>query len=90
MWDCMGRIRKMLANQGTPQALIADVMGKVSWSFADMRHLPQPDPACIGYMEPLAACYQQAAHRQPDMLMQLGAHLTYNAPLGESFVPIFG
>ena len=34
--------------------------------------------------------YEAAEKLYPELLLQLGAHLTYNAPLGEEFNPTFG
>ena len=39
--------------------------------------------------EPLLSLYDQAAERFPALLLQLNAHLTYNAPLGEAFAEQF-
>lgn len=49
-----------------------------------------PNPSCCHLNEPLLACYRQAETDFSDQLLQLSAHLTYNAPLGELFAPIFG
>lgn len=49
-----------------------------------------PDAAWSHWNQPLLERYRQAAEAFPDMLLKLIAHLTYNAPLGESFDPIFG
>jgi len=87
----MRAIRKLLAiSPGDPRTLITKTMGTASREFADMVLGPEPDARCVKYREPLQERYHLAAGRFPDMLMQLGAHLTYNAPLGEEFNPIFG
>lgn len=86
----MAFLRRLLASQGKPQALVANTFCLASQEFADMLHLPEPDPKCAAIQEKLLTCYRQAADRFPEILMQLGAHLTYNAPLGEDFAPIFG
>lgn len=86
----MALIRKLLASRGKPTALVAEGFSLASREFADMRHLPLPDSRCDGFNRILMEQYQQAAESFPQMLMQLGAHLTYNAPLGEEFNPIFG
>lgn len=86
----MALIRKLLASQGKPAALIAQTFGLASREFADMRHFPLPDPRCEVFNRELMRQYQQAGEKFPKMLIQLGAHLTYNAPLGEEFNLIFG
>lgn len=87
----MASIRKLLAvSEKDPRKLISKAMGAASQEFADMVAGPEPDERCAALLEPLRERYQRAAERFPEMLMQLGAHLTYNAPLGEEFAPIFG
>lgn len=87
----MSAIRKLLAlPEGDPRKLLAGVMRTVSGEFSQMVIGPEPDVRCERLLQPLFQRYERAAQRFPDMLMQLGAHLTYNAPLGEEFNPIFG
>ncbi len=40
--------------------------------------------------ELFASFYEQAAENYPKLLLQLNAHITYNAPLGSDFAPDFG
>lgn len=49
-----------------------------------------PNPLCAHLDEPLLTRYQQAEDLFPELLLQLYSHMTYNAPLGEAFAPIFG
>ena len=49
-----------------------------------------PDPGCTELDGALLALYDRAAELFPEMLAQLVAHMTYNAPLAEAFSPIFG
>lgn len=87
----MANIRKLLAlPDGDPRKLLSGVMSAASQEFSRMMIGPEPDVRCEAMMQPLLQRYDKAAQRFPDMLMQLGAHLTYNAPLGEEFNPIFG
>ena len=87
----MAAIRKLLAlPEGDPRQLLTKTMGAVSQEFARMVIGPEPDIRCQAHLKPLLQCYEQAAEKFPAMLTQLGAHLTYNAPLGEEFNPIFG
>ena len=87
----MAAIRKLLAlPEGDPRRLLSGVMGAASQEFSYMVIGPEPDVRCEHMLQPLMERYDRAAQRFPDMLLQLGAHLTYNAPLGEEFNPIFG
>ena len=87
----MATIRKLLAlPEGDPRKLVSGVMSAASQEFSQMISGPVPDVRCEEMMQPLRQRYDRAANRFPQMLMQLGAHLTYNAPLGEDFNPIFG
>ena len=65
-------------------------MSAGSATFRDMVVRPEPDPVCRELDQPLFERYERARMLFPEMLLQLGAHLTYNAPLGEEFNPIFG
>lgn len=49
-----------------------------------------PNPTCAHLDQPLLALYEKAAERFSEMVTQLGAHMTYNAPLGEDFSEEFG
>ena len=49
-----------------------------------------PNPQCSALDAPLLELYNKAEEKFPDLLMQLCAHLTYNAPLGEDFALPFG
>lgn len=87
----MVRIRKALELPDGPLcSTLIKTMSAASDTFRDMVVRPEPDPVCRVLNQPLMERYQQAARAFPDMLTQLGAHLTYNAPLGEEFAPIFG
>lgn len=85
----MVHIRKILElPDGPVRAAVIKTVGLGSETFRDMAS--DPDPACRELNQPLMERYQQAARMFPDMVLQLGAHLTYNAPLGEDFAPMFG
>lgn len=51
---------------------------------------PAPDPVCRALDEPMAALFDRALARYPQMLEDLRDHLTFREPLGEEFDPIFG
>ena len=76
--------------EGILRTAVIKTMSAGSEVFRDMVIQPQPDPRCEALNEDLLEQYEQAGKAFPDMLLQLGAHLTYNAPLGEEFAPMFG
>ena len=87
----MAKIRKtMELPEGVLRTAVIKTMSAGSAVFRDMVVQPQPDPRCQMLNEPLLDAYRQAGIVFPEMLQQLGAHLTYNAPLGDLFEPIFG
>ena len=85
----MAFITKLLATpEGTKRTLLEKTLSVKS---ADRLLIPAaPDPACSHLDEVLLGLYRDAEALFPTLLMQLNAHLTYNAPLGESFAPVFG
>lgn len=87
----MVNIRKALElPEGIVRTAVIKTMSAGSETFRDMVMQAQPDPVCEPLNQPLLERYEQAAKVFPEMLLQLGAHLAYNAPLGEEFAPIFG
>lgn len=87
----MVNIRKaMELPEGLVRRAVIKTMSAGSSAFRDMVVQPEPDPRCVELNQPLLERYEQAGKVFPEMLLQLGAHLTYNAPLGEEFAPIFG
>lgn len=87
----MVNIRKaMELPEGILRTAVIKTMSAGSEVFRDMVIQPQPDPRCEALNEELLEQYEKAGKAFPDMLLQLGAHLTYNAPLGEEFAPMFG
>lgn len=87
----MVAIRKALElPKGALRTTVIKTMSAGSETFRDMVVGPEPDPACQELNQPLFERYEQAGKAFPEMVLQLGAHLTYNAPLGEDFAPVFG
>lgn len=87
----MVAIRKLLTMpDGKPQDLVKKTVGSVSQLFADMIPRSEADPRCVQLNAPLMERYLWASDQFPELLLQLNAYLTYNAPLGENFDPIFG
>lgn len=87
----MVRIRKMLElPEGPVRRAVLKTVSAGSETFRDMIVKPQPDETCRMLNQPLFERYRKAEKAFPGMLLQVGAHLTYNAPLGAEFDPIFG
>ena len=87
----MVNIRRALDMPNTLlRSAVVKTMSAGSATFRDMVTTAQPDPVCWELNQPLLDRYRQAGKVFPEMLQQLGAHITYNAPLGELFEPIFG
>lgn len=87
----MANIRKIMElPEGPLRTAVIKTMGAGSATFRDMVLREETDGDCQHLNAPLLEKYQQAAKNFPEMLLQLGAHLTYNAPFGEEFSPIFG
>ena len=75
---------------GNGRELLKKGLGLADKRFAGFVMTKGPNPNCSHLNEPLMALYGKATERFPDMVTQLGAHMTYNAPLGEDFSEIFG
>ena len=87
----MVSIRKALDMPNTLlRSAVIKTMSLGSATFRDMVAGPEPDPVCKELDQPLFERYNRAGKVFPEMLRQLGAHITYNAPLGDLFEPIFG
>lgn len=82
--------RTLSSKEGKSRELMTKTIGMVSKDYAAFVMKAGPDPACEHVVAPLYGLYQQAESAYPELLLQLGAHLTYNAPLGEGFAPTFG
>jgi len=59
---------------------------KFRWMLIPLR----PNPRCQELNSKLLTLYDQAMAQFPEMLSQLQAHMTYNAPFGEEFTLCFG
>lgn len=87
----MVSIRKALDMPKSPlRTAVVKTMSMGSAAFRDMVTDSEPDPVCRELDQPLLERYRQAVKEFPEMLQQLGSHITYNAPLGDLFEPIFG
>lgn len=65
-------------------------LGLASKKYRGVVMTKGPDAGCCDLDKPLLELYGKAEEKFPDLLMQLCAHLTYNAPLGKDFSAIFG
>lgn len=74
---------------GSNRALLQSTLRLTPGQIRAMIMTDSPNPRCAQLDEALLSLYDQAAERFPGLLLQLNAHLTYNAPLGEAFAAQF-
>lgn len=87
----MALVKKALATkEGKHRDLMAKTIGLASEEYSAFVMKAEPDPACAHLNDGFYVLYEAAEKLYPELLLQLGAHLTYNAPLGEEFNPTFG
>ena len=87
----MAAICKLLElPEGIVRSMVIRTIGAGSKTFRHMVVQPEPDPLCEELNLPLLEQYHEAGKVFPAMLLQLLANLTYNAPFGELYDPIFG
>ncbi len=82
--------RAFAAKSPTARKLLSAGVGLAKKSVQDFFIPETPNPLCAHLDEELLGLYQQAEEKFSELLLQLSSHLTYNAPLGEEFDPIFG
>lgn len=76
--------------EGPRRTLIEKGVGLAGKNFKEML-IPAQKPAKTDFWLPgLVDCWEQALQVFPEMLNQLQAHMTYNAPLGKEFEDAFG
>ena len=87
----MAMVKKLLATkEGKHRNFLAKTIGIASKDYSSFVMKAAADPACEDITPKLFALYQEAEKAYPNLLLQMNAHLTYNAPLGELFTPTFG
>ena len=90
--DCVRNMamvtRLMAAPEGARRSLLRKSFGVIAQEDKLMGSVPNPD--CAHLNEELYALYTQAEALFARLLLQLNAHMTYNAALGEEFAPPFG
>lgn len=90
MKDCvrnMALVTRLLA--GNRRRLVQKALQILPGQADALVMTPGPNPRCAHLDEDLLALYEEAARKFISLLLQLNAHLTYNAPLGEDFTPKF-
>ncbi len=87
----MALIAKILAVRGnTKRELLKNTLGLAGVEYRGFVMTHGPNPQCSALNEPLLNLYNKAQEQFPELLLQLCAHLTYNAPLGADFAANFG
>jgi len=82
---------KVLAMPGEKKReLLKNGLGLAGQRYRGFVMTAQENPRCGMLNKPLLELYRGAEERFPGLLMQLNAHLTYNAPLGAEFSAAFG
>lgn len=82
---------KVMAVRGkTARNLLQNGLGLADWSYRGFIMTEKPNPNCCQFNKPIMELYKKAEEKFPGLLMQLSAHLTYNAPLGTDFSATFG
>ena len=82
----MALATKLLATPaGARRNLLTQGMRLAGKNREDLVMADQPNLLCAHLNEELEKRYDAAAEAFPELLLQLSAHLTYNAPLGEDF-----
>ena len=75
---------------GKGRDLLKKGLGLADKRFEGFVMTKGPNPRCSHLNETLLDLYGKAEERFGEMVTQLGAHMTYNAPLGEDFSEKFG
>jgi len=87
----MARITRLLAIRGkVKRELVQNTLGLAGVEYRGFMMTAGPNPQCCALNEPLLKLYSRAQEQFPELLLQLCAHLTYNAPLGTDFTATFG
>jgi len=90
--DCVRNMALVTRLLAAPEGARRNLLQKSFGVFAreDMLMGTEPNPACAALNDTLFALYTQAEILFPRLLLQLNAHMTYNAALGEDFASPFG
>lgn len=87
----MAWCRKLLATpEGARRNMIRKGFSCMGPNIGGLVMPSEPSPKCRRYDEKLMELYEQAVELYPELLRQVQAHMTYNAPLDEKFLPKFG
>lgn len=85
----MGNTLRLLTVPEGPRRLVLRKTMELA-GFGDMVMHCGPDSSCAQMNEPFLARYEEAAAHVPEMLAQLQANMTYNAPFEDEFQANFG
>lgn len=80
----------LAAGNSRSRQLLQKSLGLVGKAYEGFVMTQGPNTRCSALDQPLLELYSKAEERFPDLLLQLCAHLTYNAPLGAEFSAKFG
>lgn len=87
----MAWCNKILATpEGARRNLLKKGLSCMGPNIAGLVMPSEPSPKCSRYDEKLMELYEQAMDIYPELLRQLQAHMAYNAPFDEKFLPKFG
>lgn len=87
----MALITKSLAvGDGASREMVKKGVGRLLREHKELVIPPQADLGLTEYVQQLLQLYEQAKERFTTLLVQLAAHMTYNASLGEEFTLDFG
>lgn len=86
----MARMTKLVATpEGLRRTALKKTVSTVAQSYLNIFIPERPTPGYEKIDKELMEKYRQALELAPELLEQIGAHLTYNAPLGEAFSATF-
>lgn len=92
--DCLRNmavfIRLLATPEGPRRTLLQKGVGLIAKELSGMWMTAGSNSRCAHLNAPLLECYEAASAQFPEMLSQLQAHMTYNAPFESHFEKIFG
>lgn len=83
-------IRLLATPEGPRRTLLQKGVGLIAKELSGMWMTAGSNSRCAHLNAPLLECYEAASAQFPEMLSQLQAHMTYNAPFESHFEKIFG
>ena len=89
LWNMVMAAKVLALRSAKGRQLLRGAAGAVSQKFQALVMTQGPNPRCSQWDQPLLELFETVQERLPELLLQLNAHLTYNAPLGEEFEASF-